>query len=106
MQLKYRAGLVGAGYISEYHVAAVRRLGERAELIGICDIDRLRAEKAAAAHNIRAYSSMADMVAAGANVVHVLTPPHTHAAVAMDALDRGCNVLVEKPLDEDVEACV
>ena len=30
-------------------------------------------------------------------MIHVLTPPSSHAAVALEALERGCHVLVEKP---------
>lgn len=31
------------------------------------------------------------------DVVVICTPPHTHLAVALDALDAGCDLLVEKP---------
>ena len=41
------------------------------------------------------------MIDAGANVIHVLTPPAAHAKVALAALNRGCHVLVEKPIAED-----
>src|ERR1043165_5039823 len=44
--------------------------------------------------------------AAGANVIHVVTPPHTHAAVATEALKAGCHVFVEKPLATDAEDCI
>jgi len=49
---------------------------------------------------IRVYEAL---VAAGANVIHVLTPPSSHARVALEALERGCHVLVEKPVAESVE---
>jgi predicted dehydrogenase len=32
------------------------------------------------------------------DVVHVLTPPHTHAALVSDALNAGAHVIVEKPV--------
>ena len=41
------------------------------------------------------------LVAAGANVIHVLTPPASHAMVARAALGKGCHVLIEKPVAED-----
>src|SRR5262249_51737972 len=47
---------------------------------------------------VRAFPDLESMVAAGIDVVHVLTPPHAHARVALEALERGCHVLVEKPL--------
>src|SRR5215470_3791677 len=71
---QFRAGMVGAGNICEFHVAAVKKLAPDVELIG-----------------------------AGANVIHVLTPPAAHARVAIAGLERGCHVLIEKPIAEDVE---
>jgi predicted dehydrogenase/nucleoside-diphosphate-sugar epimerase len=99
----FRAGLVGAGYISEYHVAALRRAG--VEIVGLCDVDAGRAKAAADKFGLRAFTSAADLAAAGANVLHILTPPHTHAALALQALDLGCHVLVEKPLAEEPADC-
>jgi nucleoside-diphosphate-sugar epimerase/predicted dehydrogenase len=51
----------------------------------------------------RAFGSLEGLVAAGANVIHALTPPSSHARVALEALERGCHVLVEKPVAESVE---
>src|ERR1700722_5413673 len=101
---KFRAGMVGAGYISEYHVAAVRRL-DNVELIGVFDVDSARASALASRLETRAFNSLDELHQAGANVIHVLTPPNTHAAVAIEALERNCHVLVEKPLAVDVEDC-
>ncbi len=39
----------------------------------------------------------------GVDVVHILTPPHTHAELAIAALENGCHVLVEKPLAMNTE---
>ena len=48
-----------------------------------------------------AFDSLDALVDAGANVIHVLTPPASHAKVALAALERGCHVLIEKPIAED-----
>ncbi len=45
------------------------------------------------------------MVNAGVDVVHVLTPPSSHASIVLRALELGCHVLVEKPLAVEVEDC-
>ena len=98
----FRAGLVGAGNICEFHVAAVQALPD-VELVGICDLDAARAEEAAAKWDTKAFASLDALVDAGANVIHVLTPPSAHAKVAIAALERGCHVLIEKPIAESVE---
>ncbi|HUJ59011.1 MAG TPA: NAD-dependent epimerase/dehydratase family protein [Kofleriaceae bacterium] len=96
-----RAGMVGAGNICEFHVAAVKKLAPAVELVGITDLDAARAQANAEKWGTRAYPDLAALVAAGANVIHVLTPPAAHARVALDALARGCHVLIEKPIAED-----
>ena len=96
----FRAGMVGAGNICEFHVAAVKKL-LGVELVGITDLDSARAQANAEKWGTKAYADLDALVAAGANVIHVLTPPSAHAKVAIAALERGCHVLVEKPIAED-----
>ena len=58
-----RVGLVGAGYISEYHVMALRAL-PGVVLAGICDLDRTRASRIAERFGIPgAYGSLKEMAA-------------------------------------------
>jgi predicted dehydrogenase/nucleoside-diphosphate-sugar epimerase len=101
-QVRLAAGMVGAGNICEFHVAAVKELSN-VELVGVADLDSQKAKENAEKWGTRAFPSLEALVAAGANVIHVLTPPSAHAAVAMEALQRGCHVLIEKPVAESVE---
>jgi predicted dehydrogenase/nucleoside-diphosphate-sugar epimerase len=96
----YRVGLVGAGYVSEFHVKALRRLSN-VRIVGVTDLNLARAR----ATGLPAFESLQAMAAAGLDVVHVLTPPDSHTAVALEALRLGCHVLVEKPLATSVEDC-
>ena len=100
MTKKFRAGMVGAGNICEFHVAAVKALPE-VELVGVTDLDRKRAQENADKWGTIAFDSLDQLVVAGANVIHVLTPPAAHAKVALAALAKNCHVLVEKPIAED-----
>jgi predicted dehydrogenase/nucleoside-diphosphate-sugar epimerase len=102
-RMTFRAGLVGAGNISQFHIAALRRIP--IEIVGIFDLNAAQAEATGAKFGVNVLPSMRALVEAGANVIHVLTPPATHANVAIEALNLGCNVLVEKPLAESVEDC-
>ncbi len=106
MSPPFRAGLVGAGYISEYHVMALQKL-PGVILAGICDLDPARAAVIAKRFGIPgAYGSLKEMAAAQRlDVVHVLTPPAYHAAVTLEALELGLHVFVEKPLATTVEDC-
>jgi predicted dehydrogenase/nucleoside-diphosphate-sugar epimerase len=99
----FRAGMIGAGNICEFHVAALKKLFPAVELVGVCDLDQARAQANAEKWGTQAYKDLEALVAAGANVIHVLTPPASHAKLALAALERGCHVLVEKPIAEDVD---
>jgi predicted dehydrogenase/nucleoside-diphosphate-sugar epimerase len=102
---KLRTGLVGAGYVSSYHARAVQSL-DFAELVGIADPDRARAAQVARQFNIPAvYGSLSEMASAAPDVIHILTPPALHAGLAIEAMDMGCHVFVEKPMAETVADC-
>ncbi len=98
MSEKLRVGIVGCGTIAATHVPYVRQSGGL--IVGAADASMLRANELADRFAIQAvYSSVGDLIEAEKpDVVHVLTPPHTHAPVAVEALERGVHVLVEKPM--------
>ena len=102
---RLRAGIVGAGHISEFHIQALKRI-PFVDIVGITDLDRAKADALAGRFELTVYGSLAELLKAGANVIHVLTPPATHAAVATEALRGGAHVLVEKPLATDPDDCV
>jgi predicted dehydrogenase/nucleoside-diphosphate-sugar epimerase len=98
-----RVGLVGAGYISEFHARAIRRV-PHARIIGIADVVNSRATALAARFRIaKVFPTMEALIAEGVDVIHILTPPGTHAQLAIAALKNGCHVLVEKPLAMNTE---
>jgi predicted dehydrogenase/nucleoside-diphosphate-sugar epimerase len=100
-----RVGIVGAGYVSSYHIRAAQGLGF-VDVVGIADSDRKKAEEMASRFGIpNVYESLAEMQAARPDVIHILTPPSSHCALTLEALGMGCHVFVEKPMAESVEDC-
>ena len=91
--------MIGTGKISEEHL---RYLGSdpAVTLAGVCDLSPSLAKYAATRFKAAAaFSDSAVMLReAKPDVVHVLTPPHTHAALVTDALNAGAHVVVEKPV--------
>jgi len=94
----FRAAIIGAGLISDVHIAELRKLG--IEVVGIVDSDFARAREKVEEHDTgRAYLTMRELFRdVVPDVVHVLTPPGTHAAVCEEAFAAGCHVYVEKPM--------
>src|SRR6202040_1486793 len=85
------------------HARAVRRV-PNAQITGIADVVSSRATGLAARFHIpKVFPTMEDMMNEGVDVIHILPPPDTHAALAIAALKNGCHVLVEKPLAINAE---
>ena len=102
---KLRVAVVGAGYVASHHLAALKRL-DFVELVGICDSNVAAAETLAKRFGItQVAANLAGLASSRPQVVHVLTPPASHATLAIEALDMGCGVLVEKPMADTVAEC-
>jgi predicted dehydrogenase len=93
-----RAAIIGAGQIARQHLSCLKTL-PGVELAAICDLSPATAEAAAERYGIRAwYTDHRDMLEkVRPDVVHVTTPPTSHFGPAMDSLDAGAHVIVEKP---------
>ena len=97
-----RAAIVGAGLMGRWHAHGLTRAGGR--LIAVADIDAPSAERLAHASHARAFASVDDLIAqTQVDVLHICTPPETHAELAERALSAGVHVIVEKPLAPDFE---
>jgi UDP-N-acetyl-2-amino-2-deoxyglucuronate dehydrogenase len=93
-----RAAVVGCGDVSIVHLRAIANL-DGAELVAICDTDDSRRAAAAERYGVPGFAGHREMIdAVRPDVVHVTTPHHQHVAVAIDALDAGVPVLLEKPV--------
>jgi predicted dehydrogenase len=94
-----RAAVIGCGAIAYDHLPFLAK-SSKAHLAAVCD--RSPALAAAAAEMFGAESTFADLTAmlakARPDVVHVLTPPHTHDAIVREALASGAHVICEKPM--------
>lgn len=94
-----RAAVIGTGKISEEHLRYLRSDPD-VTLAAVCDLSPSLAQYAVARFGAeRAFSDSRQMLEqAKPDVVHVLTPPHTHVRLVTDALNSGAHVIVEKPV--------
>ena len=101
-----RVGIIGAGKTSSAHIRALRKL-PGVEITGILDSDSRAAQDVANRFGIPRQFSNPDQFYDDAKpqVVHIVTPPHTHEQIAAEALDRCAHVLVEKPPSLNVMGC-
>jgi len=95
-----RVGLIGAGWVTQHHLAGWSRLRDRAQVVAIADPSRERAAARAAEHGIaQVYASAEEMLdRAGLDAVDVAAPREFHAGLVRLAASRGLAVLCQKPL--------
>jgi predicted dehydrogenase len=103
-----RIATVGGGTFGEMHIRALTqraRLGDM-EFVGVADpnpdIRKQRTEQ----YGIDAFASFEEMLdATSLDAITVATPDHLHRDIVVTALERGLHVLVEKPMDVEVDGC-
>lgn len=94
-----RAAAIGAGPISAEHLRFLKR-STAAHLAAVCDLSESLARFSATRYGAdKSYTNHEEMLECEhLDVVHVLTPPHTHCKIAADCLKAGTHVIVEKPI--------
>ncbi len=92
-----KVGIVGCGEISGLHVNAWRDIG--ASVTAVCDINEKIAEKFAEKWKISSrHTDFSEMLKSeDLFAVSICTPPQFHANLAIEALESGCHVVMEKP---------
>src|SRR5512143_1981040 len=93
---RVRLAVVGVGHLGRHH-ARVAASAPGVEVVGIHDHHEGRASEVAAEFGLRVLPHLA-AVAAEAQAAIVATPTASHAEVASFLLERGVDVLVEKPM--------
>jgi UDP-N-acetyl-2-amino-2-deoxyglucuronate dehydrogenase len=101
---RLRFALVGAGVIGKHHGRVIAGLADRVELVAVADLQHEKAEQVAGPHGARTYSTLTEVLAAEeVDVVVVCTPTGRHGEVAIEALQAGLHVIIEKPAEVTVE---
>ena len=96
-----RAAIVGAGLIaSKKHIPAYLKHQKTVQLSAICDVNAQAVQQVAQSFRIpHTYPNLSEMLAQEKpDIVDICTPPRTHAALAVQAMEHGCHVLIEKPM--------
>ena len=91
-----RAGVIGVGALGRHH-ARVWAGTAGAALAGVYDTDAGRAAAVAAEYGCQVYADLGALLA-GTDAVSVAVPTVAHHAVTRQALEAGCDVLLEKPM--------
>ena len=104
-----RVAIAGAGRMAHHHATAVPRAHPGGRVVAVADPSAKALEAFVAAFpGVRAYPTLRALLDdGGVDVVHVVTPPATHAESGRMVLEAGAHLYMEKPFTEhasDAEA--
>ena len=100
-------GIIGVGGIgrSSYHFTS----DEHCRLVSVCDVDQLHLQQALElgrskfGENLNAHHDFRNLINdPNVDVVHIATPPHWHALMAIEAAKAGKDIWCEKPMTRTI----
>lgn len=102
MPTSFSVGVIGYGgafNMGRTHLESIRKAGDFRP-VAVCDADAARAEAALKDYpGIQAFTRVDEMLAkAKPDLVIIITPHNTHADLAVQCLQAGAHVVVEKPM--------
>ena len=97
---RVRLAVVGVGEFGKNHVRVVRQ-SQRAELVAVVDTNHARASEVATTNDCAALSDFRTL-AGKVDAAIVSVPTSAHAEVGCCLLEAGIDVLVEKPMAQDL----
>ena len=95
---KIRFAVVGCGHIGKRHAEMIVR-DAGAELVALCDI-RSKGELGIEAYDVPFFPSLNELLQADleVDVINICTPNGLHAGMAIQAIESGHHVVIEKPM--------
>ncbi|MDD5138152.1 MAG: Gfo/Idh/MocA family oxidoreductase [Candidatus Omnitrophica bacterium] len=100
MPHELKVAVIGCGRLGSIHARVYTEI-PHVRLIGVCDIDAVRAEQLAQTHHTQAFTDCQKLIPQ-ADIVSIATPTSTHFEVARLAITQRKHVLIEKPITNDL----
>lgn len=96
---KRRVGIIGCGLITQVeHLPNLLALKDRFEIVGVVDPSAKVRAHLASHRGVPAYATAEELFDAKPDCVVIATPDAFHVELTLEALERGIDVFVEKPL--------
>lgn len=101
MSAPLSVAVIGVGHLGRHH-ARILAAEPGAQLVGVVDTNRERAERTAAEYHTQPFASWHD-IRDRVDAVSVAVPTEAHLEVALPLLEQGVHVLVEKPMARSLD---
>lgn len=98
-----RLAIIGCGKIARRHAS---HIVSKAELVAVCDTDKLKADELGKKYQIDIYDSIENLIEnCRFDIAVICTPNGLHAEQTIYALQNGVHVICEKPMAIRKEDC-
>jgi UDP-N-acetylglucosamine 3-dehydrogenase len=99
---RIRAGVIGVGAMGRHHVRVLAE-NDATELVGIADLDEMRATELAAKYGCARYADYRHLLDEKLDLVVVAAPTSLHHTIGVEVLKSGAHAFIEKPIADTVE---
>ncbi|MCM3110802.1 Gfo/Idh/MocA family protein [Lederbergia lenta] len=100
---KVKVGFLGVGGIATAHLKNVQNM-EDAEIVAVCDISEENAKRQGATFQAAVYTDYQEMLdKEELDALFVSIPPFAHGDMEEQAVGKGIHIMVEKPIELDLE---
>lgn len=99
MSEKTKFAVIGVGSLGQHHARNGAEMAREnvIEMVGVCDTNEAAAKEIGAKNNCAHFTDWRELLDK-ATAVSIVTPTETHCEIACAFLEKGVNVLVEKPM--------
>ena len=95
-----KIGVIGVGHLGRFHVQQLSTI-ENVELMGIFDLNAEQCTNVGMEFSVATFSQV-DVLMKACDAVSIVTPTTDHFDTAIQALNLGCHVFIEKPITETI----
>ncbi len=103
---RINVGVIGVGGRGTYVAREFAKAGETAncQVVAVCDVYQKRVNQNKERHKCDGYLDYREVIGRkDIDAVVVATPDHWHARIALEAMDKGKDVYLEKPMCHTIE---
>ncbi|MBK9121856.1 MAG: Gfo/Idh/MocA family oxidoreductase [Chloroflexi bacterium] len=99
-----KAAVVGVGSMGRNHARVYREMEGNVQLVGVADANPAEAAKAGARTGVPHFSDYHEMIdKVKPDLVSLAVPTALHAQIGLELIERGINLLIEKPIATTLE---
>jgi predicted dehydrogenase len=98
---KLKTGVIGTGHLGKLHIRMFKQI-DNCEFTGVYDSNTTQAEAAAREYDVKVYESREKLLDS-VQAVSIAAVTSAHYEIALECLNRGIHVFIEKPITSKIE---